>query len=94
MVCLGVFVAYTGILSVSLLSQSLGVTILGILFCETATSAYLWTIVLFGPIGRHVYGPVAVWNASAAAVLAAQALVAVAAIAATLVVQTRRRDFV
>ncbi len=35
MVCLGVFVAYTGILCVSLLSQSLGVTILAILFFES-----------------------------------------------------------
>ncbi len=93
-VCLGVFVAYTGILSVSLLTQSLGVTILGILFFETATSAYVWTLVLFGPIGRHVYGPVAVWDAGAVGVLVAQALVAVAAIAATLLVLTRRRDFV
>jgi hypothetical protein len=93
-VCLGVFVAYTGILSVSLLTQSLGVTILGILFFETATSAYVWTLVLFGPIGRHVYGPVAVWDAGAVGVLVAQALVAVGAIAATLLVLTRRRDFV
>jgi hypothetical protein len=94
MVCLGVFVAYTGILSVSLLSQSLGVTILAILFFETGTSAYLWTIVLFEPIGSHVFGPVAVWNGTAVTVVTAQALAAVAAIVATLVVQTRRRDFI
>jgi hypothetical protein len=94
MICLGVFVAYSGILGVSLLSQSLGTTILAILFFEIATSAYLWMIVLLDPIGRHIFGPVAVWNGTAIAVVIAQIVAAVAAIAATLVVQTRRRDFV
>ena len=94
MVFLGVFVAYTGVLSVSLLSQSLGTTILAILFFEMGTSAYLWVIVLLDPISKHVFGPVAVWNGAAVAVVIAQALAAVAAIAATLVVQTRRRDSV
>ena len=93
MVCLGIFVAYIGILSVSLLSQSLGVTILAILFFEMGTSAYLWAIVLFEPIGRYVFGPVAVWNGPAVAVLIAQVFTAVAAIAATFIVQTRTRDF-
>ncbi len=94
MVCLGVFVAYTGILSVSLLSQSLGVTILAILFFEVGTSAYLWAMVLTEPIGSHVFGPVAVWNGLAVGVVVVQALAAVATVAATLAVQTRRRDFI
>ena len=94
MICLGIFLAYSGILSVSLLSQSLGTTILAILFFETGTSAYLWAIVLFEPIGSHVLGPVAVWNGTAVGVVVVQAFAAVAAIAGTLVVQTRRRDFV
>jgi ABC-type sugar transport system permease subunit len=87
-------VAYTGILSVSLLSQSLGVTILAILFFEVGTSAYLWAIVLADPIGSHVFEPAAVWNGLAVGVVVVQALAAVATVAATLAVQTRRRDFV
>jgi hypothetical protein len=94
MVFLGVLVAYTGILGVSLLSQSLGTTILAILFFEVGTSAYLWGVVLLDPIGRHVFGPVAVWNGTAIAVVAVQVFLAVAAIVATLAIQTRRRDFV
>ena len=94
MVFLGVFVAYTGILGVSLLSQSLGTTILAILFFEIGTSTYLWVIVLLDPIGRHVFGPVAVWNGTAIAVVTAQAFMVVAAILATLTIQTRKRDFV
>lgn len=94
MVFLGVFVAYTGILSVSLLSQSLGTTILGILFFELGTSIYLWVVAYLEPIRSHVFGPVAVWNGTAIAVVAIQALVGAAAIVVTLLVQTRRRDFV
>jgi hypothetical protein len=94
MVSLGVFVAYTGILGVSLLSQSLGTTILAILFCEVGTSIYLWLVVFLDPIGSHVFGSVAVWNGTAIAVVTAQAFLAVAAIVATLMFQTRRRDFV
>lgn len=66
-------------------------TILAILFFETGTSAYLWAIVLLEPVGSHVFGPAAVWNGTAVAVLA-QALVAVGVISGTLVMQTRRRD--
>ena len=94
MVFLSVFVAYTGILGVSLLSQSLGVTILSIAFFEIGTHIYVWAIGLLEPIGSHVSGPAAVWNGTAVAIVTAQAFLAVAAIAATLMVQTRRRDFV
>ena len=94
MVFLSIFVAYTGILGVSLLSQSLGVTILSIAFFEIGTHIYVWAIGLLEPIGSHVFGPVAVWNGTAIAVVTAQALLAVAAIVATLMIQTRRRDFV
>lgn len=94
MIFLGVFVAYTGILSVSLLSQSLGTTILGILFFEVGTSAYLWVVAYLEPIGSHVFGPVAIWNRTAVGIVALQALVAATAVVATLTIQTRRRDFV
>jgi len=94
MILLGVFVAYIGILSVSLLSQSLGTTILGILFFELGTSIYLWVVAFLDPIRRHAFGPVAVWNGPAIAVVSAQALVVVAATAAILIVQGSKRDFV
>jgi hypothetical protein len=94
MIFLGVFVAYAGILAVSLLSQSLGTTILGILFFELGTSVYLWVVAYLDPIRSHVSGPVAVWNGTAIAVVVVQSLVGAGAIVATLVIQTRRRDFV
>lgn len=94
MVFLGGFVAYACILSVSLLSQSLSVTVLSIAIFEIGTSAYLWAVAFLPPIAQNILGPQAVWNPAAIAVVAAQALVAVAAITGTLWIQTLKRDFI
>lgn len=94
MVFLGGFVAYTGILSVSLLSQSLGITVLCIALFEAATSGYLWTVVFLAPIAQHISGPQPVWNPEAIAIVAAQALVAVTVLVATTLIQSRKRDFI
>ncbi len=93
-VFLGVFVAYLCILSTSLLSQSLGITILAITFFQIATSGYLWAIFFLDPIGRHVHGSVAVWNATAISIVTLQILAAVGVTAATLAIQNRKRDFI
>ncbi|CAN7603988.1 hypothetical protein [Duganella sp. LjRoot269] len=94
MVFLGVFVAYTCILSTSLLFQSLGVTVLSILIFELGTSAYLWTIAFLDPISRHVYGQAMVWNSTAIAIVAIQVTVAVSMVLTTLHVQNTKRDFI
>jgi hypothetical protein len=94
MVFLGVFVAYTGILAVSLVTQSLGATILGILFFELGTSLYLWVVAYLDPIARYVFGPVAVWNPTAITIVTLQALTAVGIVVATPIIQSRRRDVV
>lgn len=94
MVFLGVFVAYTCILSVSLLSQSLQMTILGIMFFEIGTSAYLWVIAYFDPISNYIYGPAAVWNTAATTIVTIQILIAVSAIAVTVFIQNGKKDFI
>jgi hypothetical protein len=94
MIFLGVLVAYAGILGVSLLSQSLGTTIIAIMFFELGTSAYLWAVVFLDPISSHVYGPVPVWNTAAVSIVTVQVFLAVAATVATLVLQNRKRDFI
>ncbi|ESQ75506.1 ABC-2 transporter permease [Asticcacaulis sp. AC402] len=94
MVFLGGFVAYTCILSVSLLSQNLGVTVLCIALFEVATSAYLWAVAFLQPISDHIWGAQAVWNPTAVTIVAAQVLVAVSVIVATLLVQNTKRDFI
>ncbi|MFZ6770087.1 hypothetical protein ACO0LM_23800 [Undibacterium sp. Di26W] len=93
MVFLGVFVAYTCILSVSLLFQSLAITVLSIMTFELGTSAYLWTIAFLDPIGPYVYGSAMVWNSTAIAIVVTQVIIAISVILATLHIQSTKRDF-
>lgn len=94
MVLLGAFVAYIGILSVSLWRQSMGLTVLSIALFEMGTSAYLWIVAYMEPISAHIYGPEAVWNPTAVGIVSIQALVAIALVIATLVFQGRKRDVI
>lgn len=94
MVFLGGFVAYNLILATSLLTQSLPITVLCIALFEVGTSAYLWTIVFFPPVGSYVLGPQAVWNTQAIAIVAAQAMVAILVPLLTLAIQNTKRDFI
>ena len=93
MVFLGVFVAYTCILSTSLIFQSMGITILSIMTFELGTSAYLWIIVFYDPIEKYIYGPEIVWNSTAITIVTVQIFVAVSMLAATLFIQNKKRDF-
>ena len=94
MVFLGAFVAYAGILSVSLWRQSLGLTVLAIALFEMGTSAYLWVVAYLDPVAKFMHGPEVVWNRAAIGIVAIQALAAVAMLSAALFHQSRKRDFV
>ena len=94
MIFLGVFVAYACILSTSLLTQSLGITILAITLFEMASSAYLTGIAWLGPIAQHITGPVPVWNTAAIAIVAAQVCVIAGVLTATALIQSTKRDFI
>jgi hypothetical protein len=94
MVFLGVFVAYTCILSVSLLFQSMAITVISIMIFELGTSAYLWVIVFLDPIQNYVYGPNSVWNPTAITIVVTQTLVAIVTIVLTLHIQNKKQDFI
>jgi hypothetical protein len=94
MVFLGVFVAYICILSVSLIFQSLSITVLSIMIFEMGTSAYLWIIAFLDPIASYVYGQDMVWNSTAITVVMMQVFVAISVITATLFIQNKKRDFI
>ena len=94
MVLMGGFVAYACILAVSLITQSLGITVLSIAIIEMVSSGYLWAIAYLDPVTHHAYGPNLVWSPEAIAIVATQAAVAVLVIAATLLVQNTKRDFI
>ncbi|MFZ4575950.1 MAG: hypothetical protein ACOYN0_16280 [Phycisphaerales bacterium] len=93
-VFLGVFVAYVGVLSVSLISQSLGVTVGAILFFDVLTPAYLWAILYIEPIGSVLNGPAVVWNSAEIGIIGLHVAAIVAAVAGTLLFQSRKRDVV
>lgn len=94
MIFLGIFVAYVGVLSVALIYQSYGITIITMLFLELGTPAYLWIIAFLEPINSHVYGSQMVWNSTAIGVVATQIFVAVVTLTITWHIQNRKRDFI
>ncbi|MEO7691515.1 MAG: ABC-2 transporter permease [Sphingomonas sp.] len=94
MVFLGGFLAYTVILCVSLMFQSLGITVLTIAIVEMGTSGYLSTIAYLDPIAHHVAGSQIVWNSAAIAIAGAQIGVAILLIVATMFIQNMKRDFI
>lgn len=94
MILLGIFVAYTGILAVSLLFQTLASTVVSIVVFELTTSAYLWIIAYSDAISNHVYGAQMVWNSTAITIVSVQVVVAIGVILTTLMVQSHKRDFI
>ena len=94
MIFLGGFLAYTVILCVSLMFQSLGITVLTIAIVEMGTSGYLSTIAYLDPIAHHVAGSKMVWNSAAIAIAGAQIGTAIFLIMATMFIQNMKRDFI
>jgi len=93
-VFLGVFVAYTCILSVSLIFQSMPMSVLSIMIFELGTSAYLWAIVFLEPIQKHIYGSIMVWNSTAITIVVTQIVVAISILLMTLYIQSKKRSFI
>ena len=94
MIFLGVFVAYTCILSVGLLFQSMAITILAIMTSELVTVVYLWIIAYLEPIKTHIYDASAVWSTAAVGIIASQILVIIAVLFSTWHIQNKKRDFI
>jgi MFS family permease len=91
---LGILVAYIGILCMSFVFQSHGVTAISNLIFSMGTAAYLWIIVYLDPIEMHIYGQVSLWNSTAISIVATQMMVALAAVLITWNIQTKKRDFI
>jgi hypothetical protein len=94
MIFIGIFVAYVVVLSVALIYQSYGVTIITMLFVELGTPAYLWVIAFMEPINSHVYDAQMVWNSTAITIVTTQIIVAVLILLMTLHIQNKKRDFI
>jgi len=94
MIFLGIFIAYIGTLSISLIYQSLGITILSMCCFELGTPAYLWVIAFLEPISSHIYDAHPVWNSTAITIVATQILVAILIPLVAWHIQIKKRDFV
>ena len=94
MIFLGVFVAYVAVLSVALIYQSYGITIITMLCVELGTPAYLWVIAYLEPINSHVYDSHMVWNSTAISLATTQIVIAVLILAMTWHIQSEKRDFI
>ena len=94
MIFLGIFIAYISTLSVSLLSQSIGITILSMCCLELGTPAYLWVIAFLEPISAHIYDAHPVWNSTAIGIVITQIAVAILIPTVTWHIQNKKRDFI
>ena len=93
-VLVGIFLAYTTILTVSLVTESIGYSIGAIVGANIGTQIYLWAVVDLYGIRSVIGGPTPVWNGTVLTILAVQTLAIVMLIALTYVLQARKRDFV
>ncbi len=62
MVLLSILPVYSLMLSMCIITQSIGYTVVTALSLSIATSAYLWKIVYLDSVGAYVWGNQAVWN--------------------------------
>lgn len=94
MIFVGIFVAYAGVLSVALIYQSYGITVIAMLGVELGTPAYLWVIAYMEPINSHVYGKQIVWNSTAIGIVVTQVLAAVGVLLITWRIQNKKSNFI
>lgn len=94
MIFLGVFVAYVGVLSVALIYQSYGITVITMLCVELGTPAYLWVIAYLEPINSHIYSQQMVWNSTAIGIVVIQIIAAAGVLLITWRIQNKKCDFI
>lgn len=93
-VLVGIFLAYTLVLTVSLIAETVGAAIASTVGANILTQLFLWWVVSLEGISASVEGDVAVWNGTALTVLAGQLLTIVALIGVTYALQARKTDFI
>lgn len=94
MVLLSILPAYSLILSVCIITQSIGYTAFATVSSGFVTPAYLWAVVYLDSVGNYVWGNQAVWNATVYSVIIAQLLISILLPALTVMVQFRKKDFI
>ncbi|NQY34530.1 MAG: hypothetical protein HRT37_06105 [Alteromonadaceae bacterium] len=94
MVLLAILPVYSLILSVCIITKSVGYTAVTAVTLSVATPAYLWTVVYFESVGSYVWGSQAVWNNTVYSVMIAQVLLSIIIPLLTVMAQFRKQDFI
>lgn len=93
-ILVGILLAYTVVLAVSLVTEAIGYAIGSIVTANLATQIYLWWVADLYGIRSVMGGDVPVWNATVASVLTVQLTAVVMLIGLTYLVQARKTDFI
>lgn len=93
-VLVGILLAYTIVLTTSLVSESIGVSIAAIVIANIATQIFLWWIASLDGIRSTMGAGEAVWSRTALIVLGGQLLAVVGLLWLTYILQARKRDFI
>ena len=87
----GILVAYTMILAVALVSESIGMSIV---VGNLGTQVFLWFVADLYAIRSVMGGREPVWNSTAVGILLGQLTLALVLIAGTFYLQARKKDFI
>jgi len=94
MVLLAILPVYSLMLSMCIITQSIGYTAVTAVTMSFATSAYLWKIVYLDSVGAYVWGNQAVWNSTVFSVVIIQVLITIIIPVVTVIVQFRKKDVI
>ena len=94
MVLLAMLPAYFLMLSMCMITQSIGYTVITAMTLSFATSAYLWKIVYLDSVGAYVWGNQAVWNSTVFSIMITQVLITLIIPVITVFVQFRKKDVI
>lgn len=93
-VLVAIFLAYTVILSASLVAETIGIGIAAIVGANIITQMFLWWVASLEGIRSTINGSQAVWNSTALTVLIAEIVLIGLLITLTYVMQARKKDFI
>jgi len=86
-------VAYCIMLAIAIVSESVGWTIFTVTLCNLGFNLFLYAVSHLPAIADPMAGPVAVWNQTAIVILATELIAIALIIAATFILQARKKDF-
>jgi len=94
LVLLSILPVYSMILSICVITQSIGYTAATTLTASLATTVYLWKIVYLESVGNYVWGNQAVWNNTIYSVMILQIMLTIIIPVLTILFQFKKRDII